>query len=320
MRIPSLLRGSVLWFVLSCLVPAALAAAEAPVDRTLTGDKVCTRCHDESEAKPVLSIYQTPHGVKADGRTPGCQSCHGASEAHVKNAAGAETRPAVDVLFGKGADAARVSAACVSCHQGGARMHWPGSAHQTRDVTCTNCHKVHAAHDDVRDRKTQAEVCYTCHAAQRAQSHRISAHPLKDGKMACSDCHNPHGSIGPKLLIKATVNETCYTCHADRRGPFLWEHQPVTDDCSNCHTPHGSNNAPLLKAREPWLCQECHSANHARTVYSGQNLPGSAQITLNGAQDPGKQAPTAQLNGRSCSACHAKVHGSNHPAGAKFNR
>ena len=319
MRIISLVRSGLLLLALSCFQSAALAAADVPVDRTLTGDKVCTRCHDESESK-LLSIYQTPHGVKADGRTPGCQSCHGASEAHVKNAAGAETRPQVDVLYGKGADAAKVSATCVSCHQGGARMHWPGSAHQSRDVTCTNCHKVHAAHDDVRDRKTQAEVCYTCHATQRAQTHRISAHPLKDGKMACSDCHNPHGSVGPKLLIKATLNETCYTCHADRRGPFLWEHQPVSDDCSSCHTPHGSNNAPLLKARQPWLCQECHSANHAKNVYSAQNLPGAAQITLNGTQDPGKQAPTGQLNGRSCSGCHSTVHGSNHPAGAKFNR
>ncbi len=43
------------------------------------------------------------------------------------------------------------------------------------------------------------------------------------------------------------MNETCYTCHADKRGPFLWEHQPVNEDCTNCHTPHGSNITPLLK-------------------------------------------------------------------------
>ncbi|MEX8497584.1 MAG: hypothetical protein AB3X41_05410, partial [Leptothrix ochracea] len=42
-------------------------------------DAVCTKCHDESEAKPLLSIYQTKHGVRADARTPSCQSCHGRS-------------------------------------------------------------------------------------------------------------------------------------------------------------------------------------------------------------------------------------------------
>ena len=81
-------------------------------------------------------------------------------------------------------------------------------------------------------------------------------------KMACSDCHNPHGSTGPTLLVKNSVNETCYTCHAEKRGPFLWEHAPVVDNCTNCHTPHGSANAPLLKARAPWLCQDCHSGDH----------------------------------------------------------
>src|SRR5215470_15726045 len=75
------------------------AHAEEP-DRSLKGDAVCTHCHDETEAKPVLAIYKTPHGVKADDRTPGCQSCHGASVAHVKNPAGAATRPLVDINFG----------------------------------------------------------------------------------------------------------------------------------------------------------------------------------------------------------------------------
>ena len=60
----------------------------------------------------------------------------------------------------------------------------------------------------------------------------------------CSDCHNPHGSPGDtKVLKEFTVNETCYNCHADKRGPMLWEHQPVRDNCLNCHTPHGSNRA-----------------------------------------------------------------------------
>jgi hypothetical protein len=53
---------------------------------SLNRDAVCTKCHDENEVKPVLSIYQTKHGVKGDLRTPSCQSCHGESDAHIKNA------------------------------------------------------------------------------------------------------------------------------------------------------------------------------------------------------------------------------------------
>jgi len=114
------------------------------------------------------------------------------------------------------------------------------------------------------------------------------------------------------------VNDTCYTCHAEKRGPFLWEHAPVTDDCTNCHTPHGSNNSPLLKARAPWLCQECHSGDHAKNIYSGANLPGGNVVTINGQQGLANQSPPAQLSARACMNCHVLVHGSNHPAGEKF--
>src|SRR5215467_13425081 len=76
----------------------ARAEGSAP-DRTLKGDAVCTHCHDETEQRPVLSIYKTAHGVKADERTPGCQSCHGPSLDHVKNSTGSSTRPRVDVDF-----------------------------------------------------------------------------------------------------------------------------------------------------------------------------------------------------------------------------
>ena len=130
-----MLRGATLLAVLLLGAWTGASRAEEAVpgtDRTLKGDAVCTHCHDETEAKPVLSIYKTPHGVKADERTPGCQSCHGPSVAHVKNPDGASTRPLVDINFGvRGAAAARLQAeTCLSCHTGGQREHWAGSEHE----------------------------------------------------------------------------------------------------------------------------------------------------------------------------------------------
>src|SRR5450631_4629370 len=81
-------------------VPLAATPAQS-ADRSLAGDKVCTSCHDETETKPILAMYKTRHGVKADERTPGCQSCHGPSVAHQENIGGSasqRTRP--DVTFG----------------------------------------------------------------------------------------------------------------------------------------------------------------------------------------------------------------------------
>jgi DmsE family decaheme c-type cytochrome len=305
-------------------------AADGVATEALKKDAQCTRCHDESETRPILAIYQTRHGVKGDARTPGCQSCHGASNAHLAGgkgeAGGKASRPAPDVVFktsttvNHASDPALQSATCVGCHKGGLRVHWAGSQHDAAGVPCASCHAVHAKADPVLTKVTQPDVCFTCHKSERAQTHRISTHPLAAGKMACSDCHNPHGTTGPKLLAKNSVNDTCYSCHADKRGPFLWEHGPVQDDCSTCHTPHGSSNAPLLKTRPPLLCQQCHSGDHGAQLNSGANLAGGNLTTVNGINPLANAAARAQLAGRACLNCHVLVHGSNHPAGSKFQR
>ena len=110
------------------------------------------------------------------------------------------------------------NAPCLTCHQGGKRVHWQGSVHETRDVACTSCHQLHVQHDRVRDRLTQSDVCFMCHKEQRAQINRMSRHPILEGKVGCSDCHNPHGTAGVKLLVRDRWFDTCYTCHM-KRGP-----------------------------------------------------------------------------------------------------
>jgi DmsE family decaheme c-type cytochrome len=311
---------------LGALVIAAFGSAAAwsaePAAVPLTGDETCTGCHDETGLKPILSIYQTAHGVKADARTPGCQSCHGASEAHVRNTSKAEVRPATDISFAAGGptSARAQTETCLTCHEGGQRMHWADSKHDGAGMACTSCHQVHTHNKNLLTKSSQMETCFSCHQAQRAQIHRASSHPLLDEQMTCSDCHNPHGSVGPKLMAKDSINETCYTCHADRRGPFLFDHSAVTDGCNNCHTPHGSNNPTLLVARTPQLCQQCHTADHSRDVNSAANLPNGDLTTVNGQQPLGAQSPRPQFNGRNCLACHSQVHGSNHPAGSLLSR
>ena len=74
------------------LVPVAFAQSNLPdlggtkadvAKAAFKEDAKCTKCHDESENAPVLSIYQTKHGVKGDDRTPSCTSCHEIGRAHV---------------------------------------------------------------------------------------------------------------------------------------------------------------------------------------------------------------------------------------------
>jgi DmsE family decaheme c-type cytochrome len=298
-------------------ISSAPEAVMADVNRSLTGDNICANCHAAQ-----MTIYQTKHGVKADARTPGCQSCHGESAAH----RGDPNKNSPDVVFvGKSKNASLVekrNGACLTCHESNVlpRPYWSGSQHERRGVACTDCHEIHNPNPRVFNKLTQPELCFGCHKTQRAQVHRFSRHPILEGKVTCSSCHNPHGSPGPTLLVKNSVNETCYTCHAEKRGPFLWEHAPVVDDCTNCHTPHGSNLSPLLKTRAPMLCQSCHTGDHGKNLYSGANLPSGNVTTGGGRIALGSQSPPAQGNSRSCLSCHSVIHGSNHPAGAKFQR
>jgi len=272
-----------------------------PKDIVLKGDAKCTTCHDENDSPKALQIGKTRHGVGADKRTPTCTSCHGDSATHEKEAGrGSGPTPPVDVNFAAKSPntAAERNKACLTCHQGGKRIHWQSGVHANRDVACSSCHKIHTAEDTVRDKTAQAQVCYTCHKEQRSQVAQQSHHPIPEGKVVCSSCHDIHGD-NPKMMVKNTVNETCYTCHMEKRGPFVHNHQPVSEDCSICHNPHGSNIANLLKARPPYLCQECHS----HTSHPGQvaGLP-TGRITSTGLLG---------TVGRGCLNCHTNIHGGN---------
>jgi DmsE family decaheme c-type cytochrome len=284
--------------ILGLLLALPAQAQSQRKDMVLKGDAQCTRCHDESEEYPVLAIGKTKHGTVADGRTPTCTSCHGVSDTHVNKPADALERPKPDRMFGK-KSATPVAArndACLTCHQGGNRIHWQMSAHAAGDVSCASCHQVHAAHDKARDKLTQTEVCFACHKEQRAQINRPSRHPIREGTVACSDCHNPHGSAGEKMLVRDGVNDTCYTCHMEKRGPFVRTHAPVQENCAICHQPHGTVNENLLKVRAPFLCQQCHEPTSHRGNFG----------------DPALTTGTnAVLIARGCVNCHTNIHGTN---------
>lgn len=276
-------------------------SAESNPDAVLRGDAKCTRCHDESDDYPVFAIGKTRHGVVADSRTPTCTSCHGESESHITKPPGVAERPKPQRVFGKGSltPIGQRNDACLTCHQGGARMHWLTGPHATRDVACTSCHQIHTAHDKVREKSTQPEVCFDCHKEQRTQIRRPTHHPVIEGLMTCSDCHNPHGTAGEKLLVRDNVNDTCYGCHMEKRGPFVRTHQPVQENCAICHNPHGTTLPNLLKLRPPFLCQECHEPTSHR-----------GNIASIAATGFGTNQNTVA---RGCLNCHTNIHGTNNP-------
>ena len=268
------------------------------------GDAKCTKCHDENESNPVLSIGKTRHGTRADGRLPSCVGCHGDSETHVNKPEGKKERPKPTFPFGKQTqnEISGHNEVCASCHKGGKFIHWSGSAHAARDVACTSCHQLHTAHDKIKDKRTQPEVCFTCHKEQRSLVNKQSHHPILEGKVTCSDCHASHGSAGPKLMQRDSIADTCFTCHMEKRGPFVRKHEPA-EDCTICHNPHGSAIDNLLKTRPPYLCEQCHEPQ----THQGR-FPGFAPGTGNANSSKGITM------GRACLNCHTNIHGTNNPA------
>ena len=194
------------------------------------------------------------------------------------------------------------NAVCLGCHERGGRNYWSGSTHESRGVACTECHTVMQAVSRKANLKTvnEMDTCFGCHKDRRAQLFRTSHMPLREGKLVCSNCHNPHGSATEAMLIESSINANCYKCHAEKRGPFLFEHAPVRENCLNCHDAHGTTNEHLLKLSRPRLCAECHTIDHGNAIAGGPNV--------------------VQAFGRSCQNCHSKVHGTNSPSGALLQR
>ena len=282
---------------------SAPATAPAEPQAPYIGNETCIKCHRESAA----GFADTVHGrllmkhPRSSTERLGCESCHGPAEAHAESKG---ERSDGMVIFRKRGPVSMAdqNAMCLQCHQKTARLYWEGGPHDSRDVGCVSCHTIMKNVSDRRQLAQPDEIatCGQCHTQRRAQTMRSSHMPLREGKMTCSSCHNPHGSPTPGLLKANSINDSCYACHAEKRGPFLWEHAPVVESCSNCHEPHGTNRPARLKINPPRLCQSCHI---------------EAQHPTN------PQSPTARfVFNRSCTNCHTQVHGSNHPSGFRWNR
>ena len=297
------------FFFLAVLVavttPVVVAAPQAPPvpgqpAAGYVGEATCQGCHDQS-------YKGTAHGQTFNERTPaanlGCENCHGPGQKHVESG-----DPALIRNFRTTAPS-EVSATCTTCHNRATHALWDGSQHDQRNLSCITCHSVHSAKGDPQLKaQTQVALCSTCHRSVVNKTHRFNHMPVREGALTCSSCHNPHGSTNVRLLrAGTTIDESCTSCHTDKRGPYLWEHAPVSESCVTCHDPHGSNNDRMLVSKLPFLCQRCHvTSRHPPTVYDGfvqQNSQNANKIT-----------------GRACTVCHQMVHGSNAPSGKALLR
>jgi DmsE family decaheme c-type cytochrome len=258
--------------------------------------QVCYKCHAQ-----MRELEEIAHPHQVCGKNGfNCTTCH---DAHGKIRA--ETRKDL----------------CLECHKDAPTMAWHSSTHNLYDVACTDCHNPHPrakveefvniSHTSISRPKRmpmsvdEPDACYKCHPKIFAMNSMPSHHPIKEGKMTCSACHDGHGQSQGNLKDGSTVNMVCYKCHAEKQGPFAYEHPPVTENCAICHEPHGTVANNLLRQPANFLCLRCHTGH--RTSPLGPNHAG-----LLG--DVGTSKPLQRAFYTDCTQCHHEIHGSDLPS------
>jgi predicted CXXCH cytochrome family protein len=232
---------------LSChdeLAPAAageVAVPHYPVTES------CLHCHEPHAAsQPALLIAP---------KTELCGGCHppeGLNRSH-----GEQITPATD---------------CSRCHQPhgsdherllrAAQVHVPFA-----DGSCQGCHRP-ALEGRIRLRARGERLCTSCHGEFAPAELDIgSVHAAmrgERGKAGCLNCHDPHMSMEPKLVVAAGI-ELCRSCHAEivAQASAGSGHAPAADDCLSCHLPHASPRERLLNETPPHLCHGCHDPSDA---------------------------------------------------------
>ncbi len=198
---------------------------------------------------------------------------------------------------------------CSSCHESEVKK-YQLSTHARINVTkgggevegCEMCHGPGSVHVDngggkefILNPNKSPEVCFTCHTDKKVEFQLPYHHPVLEGKMSCTDCHDPHGAdVRPwTAATDNDVNGVCFQCHTDKRGPFVWEHEALKEGCSVCHKVHGSINENMLVVRDNNLCLRCHAE---------AGFPNIGAVSHSGRLPQGTCFSTG---------CHEAVHGSN---------
>ncbi len=273
---------------------------------------VCYRCHADTQ---LLEEIAGPHQIRgANGLN--CTTCH---DPHGKVVAATRT----DV--------------CLNCHTGAPTMAWHSSFHSREGVACADCHNPHPnsqvsrvigiSHTSLnRSSRRRPMVvdepatCYKCHPKIYGLASLPSHHPIQEGKIVCSDCHDSHGQNHGTLKAE-TLNQLCFQCHAEKEGPFVWEHAPVTQNCAICHEAHGTVANNLLRQPPTFLCLRCHTGHstHDASPQCTRCHLVAGNPTLVGGGSPDPTIPTTPTSRRAmftdCTQCHSQIHGSDNPSG-----
>ncbi len=278
----------------------------APIpNATLVGAEECQVCHEDVAGHEVMASYHS-----------NCESCHGGGSLHV------DSESIDDIRNPSSED-------CLACHRPGRDTHlqWGFGDHSRAGLICSDCHDPHnkersylrlSRPTPFPDMDTSSQLCVECHSNVGTRFRYPSHHPVAEGAMGCTSCHDPHEDA---RVRPGTQNQLCAECHQSVMGPWIYEHPPATEDCQICHDPHGAVTNDLLVTVQPVVCISCHSVNdefHHLQIGPGIPFPDNITITEDFPTDPAQKIKPFEPSQRNqagtylrrCTDCHGAVHGS----------
>jgi predicted CXXCH cytochrome family protein len=242
---------------------------------TATPVSLCITCHADKKAADI----------KGTVHPPAVRDCLGCHDPHASDNPNQLLKPL------SGGEKENL---CLKCHQTGLHVPEKGSRHLALDMGCDTCHLTHKtgaeATPENRFHLTKAApaLCVDCHDTKDADLQK--AHQNQPfGTANCLECHDPHQSASPKLMVKFPhvpfAQKTCEICHApakdgkvvltqadaksvcvichDEKAKLIdtakVPHPGAMGDCTDCHSPHASNQPGLPKTDAVTICLGCHS-------------------------------------------------------------
>ncbi|MBI4469495.1 MAG: DmsE family decaheme c-type cytochrome [Acidobacteria bacterium] len=195
---------------------------------------MCATCHQDESGRQ--NFHQNQHDIA----TVSCNDCHSPHQPHKKE-------------FMLISDTQEL---CISCHREVSRDFAKPFHHKVPEggMSCNDCHQQHGLLN-----KTQTidlaggmdAMCLRCHTDK--QGPFVFEH-MSARSEGCITCHNPHGSINNRMLVRSDMKMLCMQCHSDRQGSAADDPQKAHDlrdpryqNCTSCHIMiHGSNSSRLL--------------------------------------------------------------------------